>query len=248
MVWGIGLRRLGCGCGRRLVTGSCVICETTPTGRPRSRPRVSLSIYLSILSFYEYLPNIGSRFGTIWHDFAAPNDFRSCRRSMATMAMPQTAPPVDPHPTASEPWREEESDRFYAELDNLPLPFGDTSNEQKDQWAPLTSALPHRSQREVVAFAHAEYHRMYTDPKHAQLLQDFPLGLWSAQALSPHTHTPKGARTLARTQARSHVRTLHARTRARAVVHLLLAGTGRLRFRGGPQQRGGGGGGGGGGD
>jgi hypothetical protein len=30
---------------RRLVTGSCVICETTPTGCPRSRPRVSLSIY-----------------------------------------------------------------------------------------------------------------------------------------------------------------------------------------------------------
>jgi hypothetical protein len=71
LVWGIGLRRLGCGCGRRLVTGSCVylrsrttprvvrglgrafrvvvfICETTPTGCPRSRPRVSLSIYLSI--------------------------------------------------------------------------------------------------------------------------------------------------------------------------------------------------------
>ena len=45
LVWGIGLRRLGCGCGRRLVTGSCVICETTPTGRPRSSPR---AIYLSI--------------------------------------------------------------------------------------------------------------------------------------------------------------------------------------------------------
>ena len=26
---GIGLRRLGCGCGRRLVTGSCVFRETT---------------------------------------------------------------------------------------------------------------------------------------------------------------------------------------------------------------------------
>ena len=50
LVWGIGLRRLGCGCGRRLVTGSCAICETTPTGCPRSRPCVSLSIsiYLSI--------------------------------------------------------------------------------------------------------------------------------------------------------------------------------------------------------
>ena len=30
------------------MTGSCVICDTTPTGCPRSRPRVSLSIYLSI--------------------------------------------------------------------------------------------------------------------------------------------------------------------------------------------------------
>ena len=48
MVWGIGLRRLGSGCGRRLGTGSCVIRETTQTGCPWSRPRVSLSIYLSI--------------------------------------------------------------------------------------------------------------------------------------------------------------------------------------------------------
>ena len=49
LVWGIGLRRLGCGCGRRLVTGSCVIRETTQTGCPWARPRVSLSIsiYLS---------------------------------------------------------------------------------------------------------------------------------------------------------------------------------------------------------
>ena len=31
-VWGIGLRRLGCGCGRRFVTGSCVIRETNPKG------------------------------------------------------------------------------------------------------------------------------------------------------------------------------------------------------------------------
>ena len=44
LVLGIGLRRLGCGCGRRLVTGSCVIRETTQTGCPWSRPRVSLSI------------------------------------------------------------------------------------------------------------------------------------------------------------------------------------------------------------
>jgi len=37
------------GCGRRLVTGSCVICETTPTGCPRSRRAfLYLSIYLSI--------------------------------------------------------------------------------------------------------------------------------------------------------------------------------------------------------
>ena len=51
--WVIDLRRLGCGCGRRLVTGSCVIRETTQTGRPWSRPRVSLSISLSIyLSVY----------------------------------------------------------------------------------------------------------------------------------------------------------------------------------------------------
>ena len=48
LVWRIGLRRLGCGCGRRLVTGSCVIRETTQTGCPWSWPRVSLSIYLSI--------------------------------------------------------------------------------------------------------------------------------------------------------------------------------------------------------
>eukprot|EP00964_Phaeocystis_antarctica_P050536 scaffold29380_cov70-Phaeocystis_antarctica.AAC.7 len=47
LVWGIGLRRLGCGCGRRLVTGSCVFRETTQTGCPWSWPRVSLSIYLS---------------------------------------------------------------------------------------------------------------------------------------------------------------------------------------------------------
>ena len=46
LVWGIGLRRLGCGCGRRLVTGSCVFRETTQTGCPWSWPRVSLSIYL----------------------------------------------------------------------------------------------------------------------------------------------------------------------------------------------------------
>ena len=42
LVWGIGLRRLGCGCGRRLVTGSYVIRETTETGCPWSRPRVSM--------------------------------------------------------------------------------------------------------------------------------------------------------------------------------------------------------------
>ena len=40
---------LGAGAGGpRLVTGSCVIRETTQTGCPWSRPRVSLSIYLSI--------------------------------------------------------------------------------------------------------------------------------------------------------------------------------------------------------
>ena len=94
---------------------------------------------------------------------------------MATVALPPT------DPMASEPWREEECHRFYVELDLLPLPFDTASREPVDPWASLTSALPHRSQREVVAFAHAEYHRMYTDPKHAQLLQDFPLGLWSAQ-------------------------------------------------------------------
>ena len=38
----------GCGCGRRLVTGSCVMRETTQIGCPWSRPRVSLSIHLSI--------------------------------------------------------------------------------------------------------------------------------------------------------------------------------------------------------
>ena len=68
LVWGIGLRRLGCGCGRRLVTGSCVICETTPTGCPRSRPRVSLSIYLSI-----YLSARLARVAEIaLHDMARP--------------------------------------------------------------------------------------------------------------------------------------------------------------------------------
>ena len=46
--WVIDLRRLGCGCGRRLVTGSCVIRETIQTGCPWSRPRVS--IYLSIIA------------------------------------------------------------------------------------------------------------------------------------------------------------------------------------------------------
>ena len=58
LVWGIGLRRLGCGCGRRLVTGSCVIRETTHTGCPWSRPRVSLSIYLS-----RYPNNTFAQFG-----------------------------------------------------------------------------------------------------------------------------------------------------------------------------------------
>ena len=42
----INLRRLGCGCGRRLVTGSRVIHETTQTDFPWSRQRISLSIYL----------------------------------------------------------------------------------------------------------------------------------------------------------------------------------------------------------
>ena len=47
LVWGIGLRRLGCGCGRRLVTVVVfVIRETTPTGCPRSRR--AFSVYLSI--------------------------------------------------------------------------------------------------------------------------------------------------------------------------------------------------------
>ena len=32
LVWGIGLRRLGCGCGRRLVTGSCVYLRDDPDG------------------------------------------------------------------------------------------------------------------------------------------------------------------------------------------------------------------------
>ena len=54
--------RLGCGCGRRLVTGSCVIRETTQTGCPWSRPRVSLSIYLSIyrqaLHLWRLQPNL----------------------------------------------------------------------------------------------------------------------------------------------------------------------------------------------
>ena len=158
---------------------------------------------------------------------------------MATVAMPQVAPSLDAQPAASEPWRQEESDRFYAELDKLPLPFGNAGNEQPDKWAMLTSALPHRSQREVVAFAHAEYHRMYTDPKHAQLLQDFPLGLWSTQAHTAKAHARAHARTRARTRARSH-------TYTSAPTHLHLLGAGRLRLRGGPKQRGRGGGGGGG--
>ena len=58
LVWGIGLRRLGCGCGRRLVTGSCVIRETTQTGCPWSWPRVSLSIYLSICTDLGFLHEV----------------------------------------------------------------------------------------------------------------------------------------------------------------------------------------------
>ena len=60
LVWGIGLRRLGCGCGRRSVMGSCVIRETTQTGCPWSRPRVSLSIYLFIYHSYHLVEKITS--------------------------------------------------------------------------------------------------------------------------------------------------------------------------------------------
>ena len=44
LVWGIGLRRLGCVCGRRLGTGSCVCPPDDHYGRPRLRPCVSLSV------------------------------------------------------------------------------------------------------------------------------------------------------------------------------------------------------------
>ena len=45
---GIGLRRLGCVCGRRLVTASCVPRETILKGPPRPGPRVPLSISPSL--------------------------------------------------------------------------------------------------------------------------------------------------------------------------------------------------------
>ena len=46
--------QLGVGPGwiQRLVTGDCVIRETTQTGCPWSRPRVSLSIYYLDLLFF----------------------------------------------------------------------------------------------------------------------------------------------------------------------------------------------------
>ena len=50
LVWGIGLRRLGCGCGRRLVTGSCVYLRDDPDGSSAvlaARFSIYLSIYLS---------------------------------------------------------------------------------------------------------------------------------------------------------------------------------------------------------
>ena len=45
---GIGLRRLGCVCGRRLVTASCVPRETILKGPPRPGPRVPVSISPSL--------------------------------------------------------------------------------------------------------------------------------------------------------------------------------------------------------
>ena len=54
MVWGIGLRRLGCGCGRRLVTGSCVYLRDDPDGSSAvsaARFSIYLSIYLSSKSW-----------------------------------------------------------------------------------------------------------------------------------------------------------------------------------------------------
>ena len=47
LVWGIGLRRLGCGCGRRLVTGSCVYLRDDPDGSSAVLA-ARFSIYLSI--------------------------------------------------------------------------------------------------------------------------------------------------------------------------------------------------------
>ena len=49
LVLGIGLRRLGCGCGRRLVTGSCVYLRDDPDGSSAvlaARFSIYLSIYL----------------------------------------------------------------------------------------------------------------------------------------------------------------------------------------------------------
>jgi hypothetical protein len=50
LVWGIGLRRLGCGCGRRLVTGSCVYLRDDPDGLSAVQA-ARFSIYLSISNY-----------------------------------------------------------------------------------------------------------------------------------------------------------------------------------------------------
>ena len=52
--------------------GSCVIRETTRAGRPRLRPRVSLSLYLSIYSIYLVCARVAAVLLRVGEDVLAP--------------------------------------------------------------------------------------------------------------------------------------------------------------------------------
>ena len=79
--------------GRRLVMGSCVIRETAQSGCPWSRPRVSLSIYLSIyLAYTLTCPEPAT------HHAAVPTRW-ACRMAAESCLTTSTAATqLQPHP------------------------------------------------------------------------------------------------------------------------------------------------------